>query len=185
MIRKQEKIRRNNVYQATKQRISDKPYNRKTTEVFAEVAEAFGYEPRSVSNIYYAFRKEEEKQLHKIRVEGKVIAQWFKENVTKWHELTVQSSSVSQVKKDFSVNPLPRPGEYSFDFWVEANYKVVKSGDGKNQPIEHDVTIGDYHVELTAVFNDDGEELILKQKYIQEIEDHLYSVLKLEINYNG
>src|SRR5690606_22339519 len=117
--------------------------------------------------------------------EGKAIAQWFKKNVTKWYDLSLDSSSVSRVEKDFSVNEFPEPGEYSFDFWVEASYAVTKSGDGKNEPIDYDTTISSYCVDSTAIYNDEGEELILQQKYIQEIEDHLYSVLKLEINYNG
>lgn len=186
MIKEQEKIRKESVYQAVKAKMVNKPYFTKTSEIFKEVASIFGYNERSVSNIYYELRKEEEKKLHKIRVskkQGSDISKWFVESVTKWHELTVKSNSISQIKKDFSINPLPRPAEYSFDFWLEVNYKVVKSGDGKNEPIDHDVIISDYSVELTAIYNDDGEEIILQQKYIQEIEDHLYSVLKLQIDY--
>lgn len=188
MIRQQEAIRRANVYQATKHKLANKHYKTKITDVFNEVAMNFGYEPRSVSNIYYAFRKLEEKQLHKIRVtrdEGKAIAQWFRENVTKWHELSLDSSSTSYIKKEFSVNEFPNYGEYSFEFLLESNYTVVKSGDGKNEPIITDVIINSYSLELTKICNADDEEIILQQKYIQEIEDYLYSILKLNIDYNG
>lgn len=188
MIRKQEEIRRNNVYQMLKRRITHKKYNEKIKNIFEEVATNFGYEPRSVSNIYYTFRKAEEKQLNKTRVkrsEAKAIAQWFKDNVTKWYELSLESSSSSYIKKEFCVNEFPNAGEYSFEFWVETSYTVVKSGDGKNEPIDFDTTISHYNIECTAVYNDEGEELVLPQKYIQEIEDHIYSVLKLDVYYNG
>lgn len=187
MIKEQEKIRKESVYKAVKAKMVNKPYFTKTSEIFKEVASIFGYNERSVSNIYYELRKEEEKKLHKIRVskkQGSDISKWFIERVTKWHELTVKSNSSSQIKKDFSINPLPRPAEYSFEFWLEASYKVVKSGDGKNEPIITDVVINSYSLELTKVYNADGEEIILQQKYIQEIEDHLYSILKLSIDYH-
>lgn len=187
MIREQEKIRKASVYQAVKAKRVNKPYFTKTTEIFKEVASIFGYNERSVSNIYYELRKEEEKQLHKIRVskkQGSEISKWFIENITKWYELTVQSSSISHLKNDFSINEFAKEGEYSFDFWVEANFNVVKSGDGKNEPIDYEAILNSYSVELTAIYNDDGEEIILQQKYIQEIEDHLYSVLKLQIDYH-
>jgi protein-disulfide isomerase-like protein with CxxC motif len=70
MIREQEKIRIANVYNAVKKALKNKGYRKKTTQVFAEIASEFGYEPRSVSNIYYATRKNEEKQLQKITDES-------------------------------------------------------------------------------------------------------------------
>lgn len=175
-----------NVYQATKHKLANKHYKTKITDVFNEVAMAFGYEPRSVSNIYYTLRKQEEKQLGQIRASKKLgaeIARWFVVNVTKWHELSLVSNSSSYIKKEFTVNEFPNTGEYSFEFLVESNYTVVKSGDGKSEPITTDVIINSYSLELTKVFNADGEEIILQQKYIQEIEDHLYSILKLIIMY--
>jgi hypothetical protein len=187
MIRQQEAIRRANVYQTTKHRLANKHYKTKTTDVFNEVAARFGYEPRSVSNIYYAMRKEEEKKLGQIRASKKLgaeIARWFAVNITKWHELSLDSSSTSYIKKEFSVNEFPNYGEYSFEFLLESNYTVVKSGDGKNEPIITDVIINSYSLELTKVCNADDEEIILQQKYIQEIEDHLYSILKLSIDYH-
>lgn len=188
MIRKQEAIRRANVYQEVKHKLANKNYKTKITDVFNEVAMNFGYEPRSVSNIYYAMRKEEEKQLGQIRASKKLgaeIARWFVVNVTKWHELSLYSDSSSYIKKEFTVNEFPNTGEYSFEFLVESNYTVVKSGDGKNEPIITDVIINSYYLELTKVYNADGEEIILQQKYIQEIEDHLYSILKLSIDYRN
>lgn len=186
MIRKQEEIRRKNVYNAVKHALENKEYRKKTTQVFAEIAEAFGYESRSVSNIYYAMRKGEEKTLHQIRVskvEGKAIAQWFKNYVTKWYELEVQTKSDSKLSHHFSINEFAKEGEYSFDFFVEAYYRLLKFGNGIAEPVEHEVKIDSYSAELMKIFNPEGEEIILQQKYIQEIEDHFYSVLKLQINY--
>ena len=186
MIREQERIRKDNVYQAVKAKKVNKPYFTKTTDIFKEVASVFGYNARSVSNIYYEMRKKEEKELHKIRLSKKQsaeIVQWFIEKVTTFHELKLQTQSASHLTKDFTINPLPVPVEYSFDFWFEAHYRVVRTGDGKTEPIDHEVIINHYTVELTAVYNDEGEELILRQKDIQEIEDHLYANLKLHIDY--
>lgn len=186
MIRQQEAIRRANVYQAVKHKLANKHYKTKITDVFNEVAITFGYESRSVSNIYYAMRKQEDKQLGQIRASKKLgaeIARWFVVNVTKWYEASLVSNSSSYVKKEFRVNEFPNAGEYSFEFLVESSYTVVKSGDGKNEPITTDVIINSYSLQLAKVYNADGEEIILQQKYIQEIEDHLYSILKLIIMY--
>lgn len=186
MIREQEKTRITNVYNAVKKALKNKGYRKKTTQVFAEIASEFGYESRSVSNIYYAMRKEEEKTLHQIRVsknEGKQIAQWFKDYVTKWYELEVQTKSDSKLEHFFSINEFAEQGEYSFDFSVEAYYRILKFGNGIDEPIEHEVKIDSYSAELMKIFNPEGEEIILQQKYIQEIEDHFYSVLKLQIIY--
>ena len=186
MIREQEKIRIANVYNAVKKALKNKGYRKKTTQVFAEIASEFGYEPRSVSNIYYAMRKNEEKQLQKIRVskkEGVAIAQWFKNTVTKWYELELNTEDSKHTKRNFTINEFTKEGEYSFDFSVEAYYRILKFGNGIEEPIEHEAIISDYSVELTAIYNDDGEEIILQQKYIQEIEEHLHSNLKLSIDY--
>jgi len=186
MIREQEKIRKASVYQAVKAKMVNKPNFTKTSEIFKEVASIFGYNERSVSNIYYMMRKEEEKTLHQIRVsknEGKQIAQWFKDYVTKWYELEVQTKSDSKLEHFFSINEFAEQGEYSFDFSVEAYYRILKFGNGIDEPIEHEVKIDSYSAELMKIFNPEGEEIILQQKYIQEIEDHFYSVLKLQIIY--
>lgn len=187
MIRLQEEIRRANVYLATKQKLAKKSFTEKAGDVFKEVATTFGYEPRSVSNIYYSLRKVEEKELNKIRVskdEGQRIAQWFKEYVTKWYELEVQTTSDCKLEHHFSINEFAKKGEYSFDFSVGAYFKILKFGNGAEEPIENEVKINSYSAELLTAFNSEGEEIILQQKYIQEIEDHFYSVLKLQINYN-
>lgn len=188
MIRQQEAIRRANVYQTTKHRLANKHYKTKTTDVFNEVAARFGYEPRSVSNIYYAMRKEEEKQLGQIRASKKLgaeIARWFVVNVTKWHELTLDSESQSYLEQKFYINENPDKEGYSFDFHIEASYRIEKFGNGKDSPVDEIININSYSVQLTAVYNSEGEEIILQQKYVQEIEDHLYSMLKLKINYRG
>ena len=174
MIREQEKIRIANVYNAVKKALKNKGYRKKTTQVFAEIASEFGYEPRSVSNIYYAMRKNEEKQLQKIRVskkEGVAIAQWFNTEDSK------------HTKRNFTINEFAKEGEYSFDFSVEAYYRLLKFGNGIEEPVEHEVKIDSCSAELLTIFNSEGEEIILQQKYIQEIEDYFYSVLKLQINY--
>ena len=186
MIREQEKIRIANVYNTVKKALKNKGYRKKTTQVFAEIASEFGYEPRSVSNIYYAMRKNEEKQLQKIRVskeEGKQIAQWFKDYVTKWYELEVQTKSDSKLEHFFSINKFAEQSEYLFNFSLEAYYRILKFGNGIDEPVEHEVKIDSYSAELLTIFNSEGEEIILQQKYIQEIEDYFYSVLKLQINY--
>ena len=187
MIREQEEIRRANVYLATKEKLAKKPFTKKTGDVFKEVAKIFGYEVRSVSKIYYALRKAEEKKLSKIRVskeEGKQIAQWFKDYVTKWYELEVQTKSDSKLEHFFSINKFAEQSEYLFNFSLEAYYRILKFGNGIDEPIEHEVKIDSYTIELLSSYNSDGEEIILQQKYIQEIEDYFYSVLKLQIIYN-
>ena len=186
MIREQEKIRIANVYNAVKKALKNKGYRKKTTQVFAEIASEFGYEPRSVSNIYYVMRKNEEKQLQKIRVskkEGVAIAQWFKNTVTKWYELELNTEDSKHTKRNFTINEFAKKGEYSFDFSVEAYYRILKFGNGIEEPVEHEVKIDSCSAELLTIFNSEGEEIILQQKYIQEIEDYFYSVLKLQINY--
>ena len=186
MIREQEKIRIANVYNAVKKALKNKGYRKKTTQVFAEIASEFGYEPRSVSNIYYVMRKNEEKQLQKIRVskkEGVAIAQWFKNTVTKWYELELNTEDYKHTKRNFTINEFTKEGEYSFDFSVEAYYRLLKFGNGIDEPVEHEVKIDSCSAELLTIFNSEGEEIILQQKYIQEIEDYFYSVLKLQINY--
>ena len=187
MIREQEKIRIANVYNAVKKALKNKGYRKKTTQVFAEIASEFGYEPRSVSNIYYSLRKAEEKELSKIRVskeDGKQIAQWFKDYVTKPYEFEVQTKSNTKLEHHFSVNEFAKEDEYSFDFFLEAHYRILKFGNGIDEPVEHEIKIYSYSTELLTIFNPEGEEIILQQKYIQEIEDHFYSVLKLNIIYN-
>ena len=128
----------------------------------------------------------EEKQLQKIRVskkEGVAIAQWFKNTVTKWYELELNTEDTKHTKRNFTINEFAKKGEYSFDFSVEAFYRLLKFGNGIEEPVEHEVKIDSYSAELLTIFNSEGEEIILQQKYIQEIEDYFYSVLKLQINY--
>ena len=187
MIRQQEEIRIKNVYLATKEKLAKKPFQKKTSDIFKEVATTFGYEPRSVSNIYYSLRKAEEKELSKIRVskeDGKQIAQWFKDYVTKPYEFEVQTKSNTKLEHHFSVNEFAKEDEYSFNFFLEAHYRILKFGNGIDEPVEHEIKIYSYSTELLTIFNPEGEEIILQQKYIQEIEDHFYSVLKLNIIYN-
>ena len=121
--------------------------------------------------------------LHTPDEQSSEIAQWFKEKVTKWYDLKLQTKSKSYLKKNFTVCPLPKPNEYSLDFYMEVNYSVVTTGNGKDEPIDHEVVIKDYTLELTNIYNDDGDELILNQKDVQEIEEHLHSNLKLSIDY--
>lgn len=186
MTREQEKIRKENVYKVVKSKLANKSYSKNNSEIYKEVALIFGYEPRSVSNIYYQLRKQEEKNLNKIRVSKKQsieIAQWFTEYVTKWYDLKLNTNSNSKLEDNFTVNLFANPNEYSFDFSIDVYYNVVITGDGKNEPIERDVVINDYILGLTAVYNDEGEELIIRQKDVQEIEEHLHSNLKLSIDY--
>lgn len=187
MIRSEESARRKVAYQTCKKMLSRKPYYTKTRQIFKDVADVLGYETRSISNIYYEERKKEEKQLRKIRVskrEGARIVESFTDYINDMFFVRLSSNSDNNKEDTFTID-LEGENEYSFDFFIEVNYEIFRAGDGILEPIEKEAVIKSYNLSLTGIFNKDGYEIILQQKYIQEIEDHLFDKLKLNINYYG
>ena len=70
--------------------------------------------------------------------------EWFKDYVTKPYEFEVQTKSNTKLEHHFSVNEFAKEDEYSFDFFLEAHYRILKFGNGIDEPVEHEIKIYSY-----------------------------------------